>query len=74
MPYFPCIVILKATHGKNIPEFYMFARYIIIAWNLWEEEMENKKKFRPDPKLKIMDQSYDITTIHTVQNKLNAAG
>jgi hypothetical protein len=55
MLYFPCIEILKAKHGKNIPEFFMFTRYIVLTWKLWEEEMENKKIFLPDPNLKLFE-------------------
>jgi site-specific recombinase XerD len=42
----------------------MFALYINLKWKIWEGEMENKKKFHPDPQLKLMDQVRQVLHYH----------
>jgi integron integrase len=41
-------------HGTNL----------LLSGKIWEGEMENKKKFRPDPQLKLMDQVRQVLRYH----------
>jgi hypothetical protein len=53
MENFPSIVILQGKTWKN-------SLWLFHVWSLLFNIMENKPKLKPNPKLRLMDDSVDL--------------
>jgi len=69
--YFPCIPILGAIYGKHVQFCWILVICSSIR-NISIPNMENKPKFKSNPKLRLMDQVHEKLRKVTGTRKLRA--